>query len=317
LKGELCLASLQSIYFKYLVRIIGRKRFWKNTGSNLQKKIKQRRKSIKVEPPVRLIKKLHIEKKEKNHHTYFEINPRQQKSDKHLLYFHGGGYVNGITKYHWDFIEKIAEETKCSVTLPLYPLAPEYTYKDVFDFITPVYEQALTKRNPDNLIIMGDSAGGGMALALAQYLKEKKISQPKNIVLISPWLDITLSNPDIVAIEKQDPFLAKSGAVEAGRMYAGKQDPLNYLISPLYGDLKGLGKISMFIGTNDIMYPDTILLNRRIQEIGEQSNYFEFQDMFHVFPLFSFPEALHAKKQIIEIIQMNEASLQSNDVHYF
>ena len=85
-----------------------------------------------------------------------------------LLYFHGGGYVNGITKYHWDFSGKIAEETKCSVTLPVYPLAPEYT-------ITPVYEQALCKSNPDNLIIMSDSASGGMTLALAQYLKEKKI----------------------------------------------------------------------------------------------------------------------------------------------
>ena len=92
-----------------------------------------------------------------------------------LLYFHGGGYVNGITKYHLDFSEKIAEETKCSVTLPVYPLAPEYMYNNVFEFITPEYEQALSKNNPDNLIIMGGSASGGMTLAFAQYLKEKKI----------------------------------------------------------------------------------------------------------------------------------------------
>jgi acetyl esterase/lipase len=94
---------------------------------------------------------------------------------------------------------------------------------------------------------MGDSAGGGFALALAQALLEKELPQPGNIILISPWLDITMTNPEIPAFEEKDPMLAVYGLAEIGKVYAGNTDPGHYMLSPINGPVVGLAPITLFM----------------------------------------------------------------------
>lgn len=295
--------SLKSKYFKLLLRMVGRKRFWQQTGDELRAGIAKRRLGDH-EPPKALQKELMIEKDELNGHQYYVMKPKGKSNNKHIFYTHGGAYVNKITPYHWGFLWRLVNELNCTITVPLYPLAPEYTYKDTFEFIYPLYiKQTSHIENSTDIVLMGDSAGGGLALALAQYLNEKHTPQPGNIVLISPWLDLSLTNPEIDEIDKYDPFLAKRGAIEAGKMYAGEADPKSYLLSPMYGDLNGLGEITVFMGTYDILVADARKFVEIAKTQGKDIHYFEYPKMIHVFPIFTFPEAKRATQQIIQKIR--------------
>jgi acetyl esterase/lipase len=141
-----------------------------------------------------------------------------------------------------------------------------------------------------------------MSLALVQLLKEQGEQQPGNIILISPALDMTMSNPEINAVQKYDPISATPALEEISKWYAGERNVKHFLISPLYGSLEGLGKISVFIGTHDIVFPDARKFAQMTKEQGIPINYYEYPKMMHVWPLFFFPESKKAREQIINII---------------
>jgi acetyl esterase/lipase len=149
---------------------------------------------------------------------------------------------------------------------------------------------------------MGDSSGGGIALALAQLLREKGREQPGNLVLLSPWLDVSLAHPDVPVFDKIDPFLDMEGLKYAGSVYARDVDPTHYLVSPVYGSLNDLAPISLFIGTRDILFPDCRKLRDRAEAEGVELNYHEYESMLHDWMLISLPESKHALKKIIEIV---------------
>src|SRR5690606_3466899 len=108
------------------------------------------------------------------------------------------------------------------------------------------------------IVFMGNSAGGGLALGFAQKLRNENRTQPQpsQLILISPWLDITLSNPDIRMVDKKDKLLSIKGLRMAAKAYASSVDGNDFRVSPIYGDFSGLGKISLFIGTNDLFVAD-------------------------------------------------------------
>ncbi|WP_042349234.1 alpha/beta hydrolase fold domain-containing protein [Bacillus massiliigorillae] len=291
--------SYQSKGFKLLLRLVGRKRFWMKSGEALRKGIAKRR-LLNHEPPNHFYKKLNIEKKCMNDYNYYEIRPTHVSSSMHLFYLHGGGYVHKITSFHWKFLRRLVDALQCTITIPLYPLAPEHTYKHTFEFVYPLYINQVQKMaNDKDIVIMGDSAGGGLALALAHYLKEMNVPQPGHIILISPWLDISLNNPEIADIEPYDFFLTKSGLIEVGRLYAGGDDPLSHLLSPMYGELQGLSDITLFMGSHDILVADSRKLMVMAEEQGVLIDYHEYPNMMHDFPLFMFPESKMAMDVIV------------------
>jgi epsilon-lactone hydrolase len=148
--------------------------------------------------------------------------------------------------------------------------------------------------------LMGDSAGGGMGLALAMQARAKGVEQPSDIVLLSPWLDVTMTNPDIKAVDKFDPFLDIQGAKYLGKIYAGETDPANYLVSPIYGSVKNLAPITLFIGTHDILVPDCRKFKVEAKAEGVEIDYHEYESMIHVWMLISSPEAKKAAKAIVD-----------------
>ncbi|MFD2630432.1 alpha/beta hydrolase fold domain-containing protein [Oceanobacillus kapialis] len=246
--------------------------------------------------------KFKIERLEMAGMDYYVFNQENEKPDKTILYLHGGGYVDQPLVYHWKFLNIIARQTHATIYVPVYPKAPNHQYQESFDKVLPLYEEILAKSDSSKLILMGDSAGGGFALALAQLLLEKGIPQPKHIILLSPWLDISLENPDIQPLDAVDPTLGIYGLKSMGKAYAGDTNPNHYLVSPLNGEVRGLGKITLFVGTHEIFLPDARKFKQKAEDQGVRINYFEYPKMNHVFPLYPIPEAKKATGEMVYII---------------
>ncbi|GAB3416215.1 alpha/beta hydrolase [Niabella aquatica] len=292
------MASVQSRLFTALLRVVNKKDF-------LKRQLQSGKTSFLdcSEPSAFAKKRLHIEKLEASGHNVFMLSHPAAKNGIHIIYLHGGAYVQGFTKLHWSFITQMIESTHCTVIAPDYPLAPKYTYKATSELVISVYKQVIANTDPANVILMGDSSGGGLALAVAQQLKKDNISQPAQIILLSPWLDITLSNKEIEELDSRDPFLGIKGLLMAGRAYAGDTDPHHFLLSPIYGSLEGLGIISVFAGTNEMLVADTRKLKLIADARGIPFRYFEYPEMIHAWMLFDFPESRTARKQIFELIK--------------
>lgn len=213
----------------------------------------------------------------------FIITPKnEQKSEKVILYLHGGSYVAETSSNHWKFLEKLVKDTNATIILPDYPLTPKYTYKDVFTMITPLYKEIIEEVSANNLILMGDSAGGGMSLALLERLSEENVEMPYKTILISPWLDVRLENPEIDNVQKYDKDLNKESLKIAGIAYAGKDGIDSYLVNPIDGDLSKLKNITIFTGTYDILNPDVHVLDEKAKKVNVSLEIKEYEGAGHI-----------------------------------
>ncbi|MDP4090416.1 MAG: alpha/beta hydrolase [Bacillota bacterium] len=258
-------------------------------------------------PPRRILKKSHIRKAQADGMDYYVLRGGSGTVKKQILYLHGGAYIAQPTPLHWDFLLRLLENLDAEITVPIYPKAPRHQFQEAFEKVLKVYEEIITRTEPKEIVVMGDSAGGGFSLALAQLLQKKELPQPGNIILISPWLDITMTNPEIPSLEKLDPMLGTQGLIEAGKAWAGGQAPDYYLLSPINGDIKGLGSISLFIGTHEILLPDARRFRDIAEEQGSHINYYEYEEMFHVFPAAPIPEAKKAIDEMVRIIKLDNS----------
>jgi acetyl esterase/lipase len=173
----------------------------------------------------------------------------------------------------------------------------------VYEFIEGAYSQLLASAASGNMILMGDSAGAGLAFGFAQKLRNEDKPLPAQIILLSPWLDVTMSNPEIAEADKKDRMLGIKGLQMAGKSYAGDQDMKHCLISPIYGDFRGLGRISLFIGTHDVLYADCRKFRQMMREQGIPLNYYEYPKMFHVWiAVTALKESRSAIGQITELV---------------
>ena len=238
---------------------------------------------IETKEPKQIEEKCKIDTYEFNERKVFTIkNQENRENNKYILYFHGGSYVAEATQNHWNFLEKIVKDTGYEVIMPDYPLTPKYNYKDVYNMVEPLYKEIVEKVSKDNLIIMGDSAGGGLALGLYEKLAEDNIELPIKTILISPWLDVRLENEGINAIEKNDNILNKEALKLAGIAYAGEDGINSYLVNPIDGDLSKLTNIKIFIGTYDILYPDCNLLKERAEKVNGNVEIKEYDKAKHI-----------------------------------
>lgn len=223
---------------------------------------------IQSKTPKKISQECYITSNEFIGRKIFTLTPKiKNEKEKYILYFHGGSYIAETSEEHWNFLESIVKDTGYTVILPDYPLAPKYTYEDVFTMIKPLYKEIIERISPEDLIMMGDSAGGGMALALLEKVTVEDKKVPSKTILISPWLDVTMENSAIDQVQSKDPLLNKQVLKLAGIAYAGtEENTKNYLVSPIYGPLTGLKNIVIFTGTNDILNPDV----HRLKQIGEE-----------------------------------------------
>ncbi|WP_208588574.1 alpha/beta hydrolase fold domain-containing protein [Gracilibacillus suaedae] len=234
---------------------------------------------------------------------YFTLNDQQSTKQRVILYIHGGAWTNQPLKYHWEFMDNMAQALHAKVIAPIYPKVPHFNYKNTYPTLVNLYKKVLeTVESPRKLILMGDSAGGNIALGLAHLLKMHHIPQPKDIILLSACVDMVLDNPEIPEFEKKDPMLSRAGMEVITQIWAGDKNLKDPLISPIYGDFKGLGKITQFIGTREGLYPDAMLLKGKLKRQGIDMNTFIYPKMNHVFVIMPIPEAKDAQQKIIDVI---------------
>jgi acetyl esterase/lipase len=273
-------------------------------GRDIMKKVNQST-STEVPTPIpkSMYKKYNIKESIINNRKVWTIKPKENASDKVVLYLHGGVYVGTIKKYHWKFAEDLILKTNATIVVPDYPLAPSSNCEDAIDLVGKVYEELLKEHSPENIDFMGDSSGGGLALGFAMHLNKVNKPQPNQIILLFPWLDVTMSNEAILEVDKKDKLLGIEPLQIAGKTFAGELDLKDYRVSPIYGDLSGLAKISVFIGTHDLLVADC----RKLKSIADTSNvslnYFEYPKMFHGWVLLtSMKEGKAALKQVSALI---------------
>ena len=287
-----------------MVELLVRMLRWKRDSNRMQQRVESGRQTY-TEPTSRHRRKYRITKSDYNGHLVWTIAPKQNAGSKQILYLHGGAYVNSFASQQWNFMTRLIDALNCTITAPDYPHAPKFYFKDVFDFLLPLYDEVVGVAGSANVTVMGDSSGGGISLALAQRLREEGREQPRNVILLSPWLDASLSNPEIAEVDKIDPFLGVEGLKYAGSVYARDVELTNYLVSPVYGSLKGLAPVSLFIGTRDLLLPDCRKLRDRAAAEGVKLNYREYEAMLHDWMMISLPESKQALKEILEIIGTN------------
>lgn len=222
-----------------------------------------------------------------------------------IFYCHGGSYVNDFSYFHWRLMQKLMNRTGAAIIAPGYRLAPYGTWAEAFRLILPAYTRMAREHPQRKLILMGDSAGGGLAAALALELIRQGERAPDELILLSPWMDVTMADPDIKAFQEKDPWLT-TGHRACGRWWAGEADLRDPRVSPLYGPVEQLRHVTVFAGTREILNPDSVKLFEKLDPAGG-SELIIGQGMFHVYPLLPIPEAKAAVEKIVEKI-MRERS---------
>ena len=143
-----------------------------------------------------------------------------------IMYIHGGAFVNEINYQHYLFCFLLSKKLDAYVIAPIYPLTPKHTFEETFKIITDLYKSLIEKNGNKNMVFMGDSAGGGFVLSFCQHLKTIDFPQPNNIIVFSPWVDISMSNPPYD--NESDPILGEIGLREIGKAWEGNRKGMGW-----------------------------------------------------------------------------------------
>ena len=251
-----------------------------------------------AEPPERLLSEHSVTRRTVQGFDCYRVTPHGRTPDRAVVYLHGGSYISEITSQHWSLISRLAA-AGARVEVPIYGLAPRHSYREAYGLITAVYRDLLDDAPARVVSVMGDSAGGGLALGLVQSLRGLGLPHPGRLVLICPWLELTLSNPAVAHVERRDPWLSREGLLEAGRAWAGGDNPGDYRLSPLNGRMHDLPPVDLFIGTRDIMCPDVLRLRDHLDAAGVPVNLTVASGAFHDYVLAPVPEGRQAVNTIL------------------
>lgn len=225
------------------------------------------------------------------------------KAKTMIFYLHGGAYVANPLVFHYAVVSGIAHKTDSAVCMPIYKKAPLHHYAEAYDALLAFYQDLLASFAPENILFMGDSAGGGLALGLAMAIRDAGLPQPARLMLLSPWLDLSCQNSAIAEYQNKDPMLKAWVLRIAGESWAGNREAMqNPLCSPLFGNFHGLSPISLFVGTREIFYPDIQHFSNLLNRQSIAHDLFVGEGQFHVYPFFPTRKAAEARKQICERI---------------
>ena len=223
-------------------------------------------------------------------------------SDTVVIYIHGGGYIATASLGQALLIDDLARATGAEFVVPLYPLAPHHTWEEAHRLVLDLCLRTLEENPGKRVILMGDSAGGGLAVVVALSLAEQGAHQPEELILLSPWVDITHVNPDIANYVDVDPLMAPEPLTIMGKTWAGDTPTTDWHLSPINGDLSVLHRVTTFVGSRELFLPDNALLHDRLVKAGVTSTLHVGENLNHVYPMFPSPEGRRARREIARIV---------------
>ena len=235
------------------------------------------------------------------------IIPKNALENKLIFYVHGGGYVSGSCNDHRSLVSKIALNSGITTLLYEYGLAPENPFPTALDDSLNIYNAVLEKGyQPKDIVVMGESAGGGLCLALLLLLRDKSIQLPSAAVAISPWTDLSCSSETYLTKNKVSLAPLNSWNVFS-HYYVAKSDVRDPYISPLFGDLKGLPPLFINAGNSDELFDDAKKFADKAKQAGVDVFFREGKGMVHCYPLMApfFPEATEAINEIVKFIKQH------------
>lgn len=261
----------------------------------LERKRKQNSKRYKLPKTVQLIvrpSKLTIAKT-----TCYKLG----KGSTCVLYFHGGSYVDPPLIFHWRFLQQLVREIDVTVYLPLYGRAPQHKCSRTVLHMVRVYRALAEKWGAENIVVMGDSAGGGLALAMCEYLANKNRPQPRRVILLSPWVDVDMTG-EYSSQTETDVALNLEELKCFGKAYRRQLPVGHYLASPLFGLTDKLAETDVFVGGSELFLHDCEKLKEIADGKGVKLNLHVYDEMQHVFLMYPIPEAKEARKKVEELI---------------
>ncbi|MVU76245.1 alpha/beta hydrolase fold domain-containing protein [Nocardia sp. ET3-3] len=272
------------------------------TAEGAREHIRQR--TIRPQPfgPPRLLRSdVAVSVRREDGWPVYTLTPRSGRAHGNVIYCHGGGWVNEVVRQHWELAADIAAGAGATVTVPIYPLVPFGTA----DQVIPAFAELVRANRAEygEVCLAGDSAGGQIALSTAVALRDGEQPSVPRTVLISPATDLSMSNPEIPIVQPEDPWLGRDGGLVLGDHWRGPLPITDPLVSPLFADFTGLGPLTVFCGTRDILMPDARLMVEKARAAGVEVDYYEAAGLVHVYPLTPTPEGKAARTLIVDTLR--------------
>jgi acetyl esterase/lipase len=216
------------------------------------------------------------------------LEPRQVTEGKLLLYLHGGGYVFGSCATHRQMVSYIAKAGGVRALLPEYRLAPEHRFPAAIEDIVRLYRALLDAGYlPRDVVIAGDSAGGGLALATLLALRDAGEPLPAGACLLSPWLDLTGSGESMLTNAQRDPWFKPEFMPLLARHYCSEDERVNPLVSPVFADLRGLPPLLVQVCDDEILLSDSTRIVEKARAAGGEADLETYSGLWHVFQAFA------------------------------
>lgn len=235
------------------------------------------------------------------------LRPRQATPGKVLLYLHGGAYVLGSCQSHRHMVSYLARESHVDALLPEYRLAPEHPFPAAVDDAVAVFRWLISQGyGADDIVVSGDSAGGGLAVAMMLALRDTGGPMPKAAFLLSPWLDLSASGETIETRKEQDPWFNPKDMPTVAKFYCADDEVRHPLVSPVYAQMHGLPTTHVQVGNDEILLSDATRLVEGIVASGGNAEIEVFDKLWHVFQAFHLvmPEARDAVVSLGERIRV-------------
>ena len=295
--------SLLSRLAPLVVTLRGSKRMFSSAQRTLDRVAKMQEKPASFAPPSKLSRVASVTRRDVEGWPVYSVSPLDRAATKRVVYLHGGCYVFEIDPVHWALIGKLVAEAGVQVVVPIMPLAPVGTAEVVVPLVADLVAALIAEVGAENVSVAGDSSGGGMALAVAMTLRDRELPPLHHLVLIAPWLDVSGTDPMLAQIAPHDPWLAVPGTRAAGGLYRDVLGEGDWRVSPIHGDLSGLGPITVFSGTRDIVHADALRFLPLAAEAGLAVDYHEGDGMIHNYPILPMPEGDAARAVIVAAVR--------------
>ena len=216
------------------------------------------------------------------------VVPTQAVEGRRILYLHGGAYVAGSPRSHRPLVARLADASRAAAISLDYRMAPEHPFPAAVDDAVEAYRDLLAQGVwPERTIIAGDSAGGGLALAVALRLKDEGLPQPAGLYVISPWADLTQSHSTYQTKAADDPMITRERLIEAAGQYHADTSPKHPHVSPVFGAFEGLAPMLIQVGSEEALLGDSLIVAERAGHARVEVRLEVWPEMIHVFQAFS------------------------------